>query len=67
MKKIKDGTYRALRMDASGYVYGSYTTPNWPHVPKGQYYIKEHDQDNWTTPIKISTLVYRINGKWKKV
>ena len=27
MKKIKDGTYRAMRMDASGYIYGFLTTP----------------------------------------
>ena len=66
MRKIEDGTYRAMRSDASGYVYGNYTTPNWPRVPKGQHYIKEHGQDNWITPIKIKTLVYRDNGKWVK-
>ena len=67
MKKIKDGTYRAIRMDASGYVYGNYrTTINSPNAPKG-HYIKELNQDNWITPIKKDTLVYRLNGKWVKV
>jgi hypothetical protein len=62
MKKIKDGTYRAMRCDASGYVYGSF---RW--LADGvNYCIKERDQDNWITPIKIKTLVYRKDGKWLK-
>ena len=61
MKKIKDGTYRAKRMDGSGYVYGYHRTK--PHG----HFIKEFGQDNWITPIHKSTLVYRINGKWKRV
>ena len=59
MKKIKDGTYRAVRCDASGYVYGYYR--------KNGDYIQELGQDNWITPIKRDTLVYRVNGKWKKI
>lgn len=62
MKKIKDGTYRAMRSDASGYVYGYY---------KGERgticYIKEEGQDNWITQIQRETLLYRKNGKWVKV
>ncbi len=66
MQKIKDGTYRAVRMDASGYVYGCLATPNWPYVPKGRYFISERGQDSWVTPIKKDTLVYRKNGRWYK-
>lgn len=65
MEKIKDGIYRAMRCDASGYVYGSLATPNWPRVPKNQHYIKVHGQYNWIVPIKIETLVRRFNGKWQ--
>ena len=61
MKKIKDGTYRAMRYDASGYVYGSYNGK-----VGNSYYIKERGQDNWITPIKRETLVYRKDGKWLK-
>ena len=61
MKKIKDGTYRAVRSDASGYVYGHYRGKRGP-----AYYIKEEDQEPWITPIKIETLRYRLNGKWIK-
>jgi hypothetical protein len=61
MKKIKDGTYRAMRCDASGYVYGSYRGKRG-----NNYYIKEQGQDDWVTPIKIKTLVYRKDGKWLK-
>ena len=68
MKKIKDGTYRAVRMDASGYVYGYYRTKgaDWHNVSES-HFIKEYGQDNWITPIQKDTLVYRIDGKWKKV
>ena len=63
MKRIKDGTYRAKRMDGSGYIYGHYRTrKNFPDVPV----IKELGQDNWITPIHKNTLMYRINGKWEK-
>jgi len=58
MKKIEDGTYRAMRCDASGYVYGDH------RVEFEVDFIKERGQDNWITPIKIETLVYRLNDKW---
>ncbi len=61
MKKIEDGTYRAVRCDASGYVYGDNRGKRG-----NNYYIKERGQDDWITPIKIKTLVYRLNGKWVK-
>jgi hypothetical protein len=64
MKKIEDGTYRAIRCDASGYVYGNYRTGiDAPNSPEG-HYIKERGQDNWIVPIKEDTLMYRKNGKW---
>jgi hypothetical protein len=67
MKKIKDGTYRAMRMDASGYVYGFYRqTGNYPNAADG-HYIKEKEQDNWIVPIKKHTLVYRMDGKWIEI
>jgi hypothetical protein len=59
MKKIEDGTYRAMRMDASGYVYGDYKG-----FRGANYHIKVRGQDNWITPIKIKTLMYRVDGKW---
>jgi len=59
MKKIKDGTYRAVRCDASGYVYGDYYGKSG-----NNYHIKERGQNDWITPIKIDTLVVRKNGKW---
>ena len=62
MKKIKNGTYKAVRCDASGYVYGFYRGKSGV-----SHYIKEEDQDNWVTPIKKETLRYRLNGKWVKV
>jgi len=66
MKKIEDGTYRAIRSDASGYVYGNYAYKKDfgnPHC------IKEDGQDNlnFVTPIKVDTLMYRRDGKWEKV
>lgn len=67
MKKIKDGTYRAVRMDASGYVYGNLTRPNWPNVPEGRYFIKDDPKSHFVVPIKRETLVYRKNGKWVKM
>lgn len=60
MKKIKNGTYRAMRMDGSGYVYGTH------RIESNVNFIKARGQDNWLTPIKIETLVYRFNGKWIK-
>ena len=39
MKKIKDGTYRAMRCDASGYVYGTYRGKRGKSG--NNYYIKE--------------------------
>jgi hypothetical protein len=62
MKKIKDGTYRAMRCDASGYVYGSYGGHHG-----NNHHIIALGQDDWTTPIKIKTLKYRVNGKWINV
>jgi hypothetical protein len=62
MKKIKDGTYRAMRCDASGYVYGSNGG-----FHGNNHHIIERGQDTWTTPIKRETLVYRKDGKWVKV
>jgi hypothetical protein len=68
MKKIQDGTYRAVRCDASGYVYGEYLDKQGrdKHAPPGNF-IDADPNDNWVTPIKMETLVYRVNGKWVKV
>lgn len=67
MKKIKDGTCRAIRMDASGYVYGCYLDRQGydKHAPKGDF-IDADPNDSFVTPIKIKTLRYRKNGKWVK-
>ena len=64
MKKIKDGTYRAKRMDGSGYVYGYY---RYKEDYAGHHFIKEIGQNDWITPIHKNTLVYRKDGKWVKV
>jgi hypothetical protein len=68
MKKIKDGTYRAMRMDASGYVYGEYLDKQgrYKHAPKG-HFIDPDPNDGYVTPIKRDTLLYRQDGKWVKV
>ena len=66
MREIKDGIYRAKRLDGSGYVYGYYRTRmNFPNAPEG-HFIKEEGQDDWITQIHKNTLMYRINGKWRK-
>ena len=68
MKKIKDGTYRAVRMDASGYVYGCYRDKqgSFSTAVKG-YFIDAELNDGKITPIKKETLVYRADGKWIKM
>lgn len=67
MKKIKDGTYRAKRMDGSGYIYGYHRMRgNYPNAPKGCF-ICEYGQDNCITPVHRETLRHRVDGKWKKV
>lgn len=61
MNKIKDGTYRAMRSDASGYVYGNYVFRH------NRHYIKEDGLRNFSiVPIYRETLVYRENEKWVK-
>ncbi len=64
MKKIQDGTYRARSSSAAGYVYGYY---RHKESYANKHFIQELDQDDWITPIKKDTLVYRENGKWVKV
>lgn len=67
MKKIKDGTYKAMRCDASGYVYGYYKScGNFPNAPKGCF-IQKFGEDIWITPVVKDTLRYRKNGKWIKL
>ena len=68
MKKIKDGTYRAVRMDASGYVYGCYHDKqgSWPGAVSG-HFIDADPNDSFITPIKKDTLMQKVNGRWRKI